>query len=173
MTTNNTKNTTAGGDSKPPKKSAPSSYILYEDKEDPLVQFAMDFIASVHPNIINYKISKEIYYQLVAGMNIKIHYVGYDKYSKITAVVYIDLKLAPMLVSFQVDCVASLNSTCKPLEVWKIYQSVEWILIYHPELFSYQLRKVEVLHPLNSDQKMRVVTTFENSAEKIRSLFEL
>jgi hypothetical protein len=76
-----------------------------------LLQFALDYVASVHPNIINYKLSKEIYYQLVAGTNIKIHYVGYDKYSEVTAVVYFDLKLVPLLVSFEVDCV-SINSTC-------------------------------------------------------------
>lgn len=167
------RNNTEKGEPRPIKKPAPNSYILYEDDQDPLVQFALDYIAGVHPNIINYKISKEIYYQLVAGMNIKIHYVGYDKYSEITAVVYFDLKLIPMLVSFQVDCITSLNSTCKPLQVWNIYQSVQWILIYHPELFSYQVSKVDVLSRLNAEQKMRVVITFQNSAQKMRSLFEV
>ncbi len=41
-----------------------------------------------------------------------------------------------------------------------MYQSVEWILMYHPGLFGYKLVDVKVLDGMAGDEKMRVVLTF-------------
>lgn len=45
--------------------------------------------------------------------------------------------------------------------------------MYHPELFGYQLNDVKVLYGLTAEEKMRVILTFENSHEKLGSLFEV
>jgi hypothetical protein len=75
------------------------SYIEYSNTDDPVVQFALDFVASEHPNIVNYD-NKSISYQLVAGVNVKIIYIGDDLYTKVNAVVNFDLKLKPKIIRF-------------------------------------------------------------------------
>lgn len=99
-------------------------------------------MASLHPNIINYDI-QNVYYQIVAGLNIRINYTGQDAYSVISAVVNFDLKLTPSLLAFEVDC-ANHDDFCTPLACWNIYQSIESILVFHPELFAYRIANLTV-----------------------------
>ena len=94
------------------------------------MQFALDFVASEHPNIVNYD-NKSISYQLVAGVNVKIMYVGDDQYTKVNAVVNFDLKLKPKIISFEVDCIQN-DGICNRMAAWSVYQSLELILIFHP-----------------------------------------
>lgn len=56
--------------------------------------------------MVNYKLT-EAFYQVVAGINIRLHYTGTDNYSKVAVVVNFDLKKVPKLISFSVTCVPS------------------------------------------------------------------
>lgn len=94
------------------------------------MQFALDFVASEHPNIVNYD-SKSVSYQLVAGLNIKIHYVGDDQFTKVNAIVNFDMKLKPKIIRFEVECVHD-DGICNSMAAWSVYQSLESILIFHP-----------------------------------------
>ena len=58
----------------------PGSFFTYKDMNDHMLQFALDHVASLHPNIVNYEVAKAEY-QMVAGINIKLVYSGLDKYS--------------------------------------------------------------------------------------------
>lgn len=107
----------------------------------------------------------------MAGLNIKINYVGYDNYSQVTAVVNFDLKLNPTSMSFKVDCL-NRNKMCKQEEVESIYKSIEAILMFHPELFAFRLIDVKVLQSITAHDKIRVMLTFENTSEKMRCLLE-
>ena len=63
----------------------------YADFSDPLVEYARDFLAGEHPNLVNYRlVSAE--HQLVAGVNVRLNYEGVDRYSTLTAVLGFDLK---------------------------------------------------------------------------------
>ena len=80
--------------------------------------------------MLNYQLQNS-FYQIVAGINIKLIYLGYDNYSNISAVVNFDLKLKPKLIAFELGCVA-YDEYCNPLAAWSVYQSIESILVFHP-----------------------------------------
>ena len=44
--------------------------------------------------MVNY-VLKEAYYQVVSGINIRLHYTGTDNYTKVAVVVNFDLKKRP------------------------------------------------------------------------------
>ena len=113
-------------------------------------------MASKHPNIINYHV-EAILYQLVAGLNIKIYYLGDDNFTSITAIVNIDLKFNPSLFLFEVECTIE-DSYCNSVAAARIYQSIESILIFHPELFAYRVVGFLVKEEVSS--RIKVMITF-------------
>ena len=62
-------------------------------------------------------------YQLVAGVNILLNYIGIDDYSQIQAIVSFDLKENPLITSFKVEC-QNKQSICTHQVVWEYFSSV-------------------------------------------------
>lgn len=142
--------------------------MRYASFEDPLLQYAFDYVASLHPNIVNYDI-KDAFYQIVAGINIKINYKGLDKCTSIEAVVQFDLSSKPSLNSFQVFCVEG-SLECSDNSAAVIYNTVEGVILIHPQLISFRI--VNFLTE-TTNGVLRMLVTFANGELGLRTLTEI
>lgn len=151
-----------------PPKGIPGGYTPYLSLEDPLLQYAFDYVASLHPNIVNYEIDYAAY-QIVAGVNIKIKYKGLDKSTSIEAVVFFDLNSRASLLSFYVSC-NERSVDCTEESASRIYNAVEGVILIHPELISY--RVVGFMAEI-SGRQIKILVTFSNSEKGLRTLTEI
>ena len=101
-----------------------------KDFSDPMAQIALDKVAAEHPNMVNYRPTGAAY-QIVGGVNVRIEYTGIDNYSKIVAIVGIDLKNHPKMLAFGAIC-APTKEYCTNDVVWHYFNSIETIVIRHP-----------------------------------------
>jgi hypothetical protein len=105
-----------------PARGIPGGFTRYKSLDDPLLQYAFDYVASLHPNIVNYDIESAAY-QIVAGVNIQIVYKGLDKTTSINAKVYFDLNSRPFLTAFEVLCNQG-NVDCTEQSAGTIYNAI-------------------------------------------------
>lgn len=108
----------------------PGGYRPVQDLADREVQVALDFVAAEHPNMVNYRVEGASY-QVVAGLNIRVEYSGLDKYSKVVALVGLDLRQNPKMVAFGIVC-GETTMFCSNTAVWEYFNSIESMLVRHP-----------------------------------------
>ena len=101
-----------------------------QDLTDREVQVALDFVAAEHPNMVNYLVEGASY-QVVAGLNIRVEYTGLDKYSRVVALVNLDLKQNPKMMAFGIVC-GETTMYCSNTAAWEYFNSIESMLVRHP-----------------------------------------
>ena len=125
--------------------------------------------------MVNYRL-ESIQYQVVSGINFLLEYTGKDDFTKISAMINIDLNAEPNLLGFFVHCDKNNNSAlsfpCTNALAFQIFAANEALLIMRPELMNYELISMVSDDDSTSDGLLFVLT-FENSNERTRAMVEL
>ena len=131
-------------------------FQAYEDFSDPLVGYSRDFLAGAHPNMVNYRL-ESAEYQLVAGVNVKLNYVGLDKFTTLTVILGFNLKNEAKLLHMEADCMEKTD-VCSRARAWEYFNAMEAMLISHPELMKYRIKSVSV----EDQEKFKVMVTLDS-----------
>lgn len=125
--------------------------------------------------MVNYRL-ESIQYQVVSGINFLLEYTGDDEFTKISAMVNIDLNSEPNLLAFFVHCAetnnTALSSPCTDNLAFQIFAATESLLIMHPQLLLYSLISL-VSDDTSAFDGLLFVLTFENFKERTRVMVEL
>ena len=134
------------------------------------MQRAIDLVAAEHPNMVNYKLQAAAY-QVVAGLNVRLEYKGIDNYTEVVAIVGFDLERTMKILAFGLVCQDS-GKYCTGEAAWEYFNSVETLIVRHPELISYRVVKLDVSHTAEM-LFVKVKVTFENKARGLSTMTEM
>lgn len=79
--------------------------------KDARFTIAIEYLYYLHPNMANYLL-ESVAYQVVAGIIWKLEFIGFDKVTKVTAKVNVNLDSAPSLMDFTVTCLKTSKIEC-------------------------------------------------------------